>query len=184
MRNYLVLISGLFLSTCLPIAAQTPGARIVLASTTPRVLPVTLFLASRARPSIDLPEKPLPRSAFLLAMAYKPGPSLASRLPIDDFRTPLVAESSVPIVHLWRGLKLDVFERTSYSHSLQRGSPASGVAFQDLRPSSHDQAALANSFSGNGLSLRYDFGRDATSKPVQMWRCVSWVIGDGRGCPL
>jgi hypothetical protein len=190
MRNHLLLIAGLLLSSCLPIEAQTPGARIVLAETTaPPALPAILFRASRVRSSTELPdsplpEKPLPRPAFLLAAEYEPEATLESRLPIDEFRSPLVTEASVPVVHLWRGLKVDVFEMAVHPYSLERGSPTSGVAYQDVRPASKDQAAIANSVGGNGLSLRYTFGRDATSKPAEMWRCVSWVTGNGRGCPL
>jgi hypothetical protein len=185
MRTCFIPIAGLFLGTFIPAAAQTPMTRIILASTTPRAAATLSFRPVRAPSSAALPEKPQPRTAFLLAGAYKSEPSLASRVPIDEFRSPLMMESSVSIVHLWRGLGFDVFESTSYSHSLERGSPESGVAFQDLRPITKDQAALASSFGGDGVSLRYTFGRgQPATKPVQMWHCVSLIVGDAHGCPL
>jgi hypothetical protein len=163
-------------------------AQIAVAQASPilpsPVLPMILFRASLVRWPTELPERPLPHSTFLLGAAYKPEPSLASRLPIDEFRTPLLTESSLPVADLWRGLKLNVFESTFHSHSWQRGSPTSGVGFQDLRPPSHDQASIGSSVGRNGLSLTYSFGRDAARKPVQILRCVSWVVGNGRGCPL
>ncbi|MGC2331118.1 MAG: hypothetical protein WA581_06675 [Candidatus Acidiferrales bacterium] len=185
MQTRFILIAGLFLGTFFPAAAQTPRMRIVLASATSRAAATPSFRPVRVPASAVLQGKPLPRASSPLAGAYKPEPSLVSRLPIDSFRTPLMMESSVQIVHLWRGLGFDFVESTFYSHSLQRGSPESGVAFQDLRPITKDQAALASSFGGDGLSLRYTFGRgESATKPVPIWHCVSLIVGDARGCPL
>jgi hypothetical protein len=185
MRNQLVLLAGLLLSSCFPMEAQAPVAPAILAHTSPGLpMTITLFRASPIRSSTTLPERPPRRPAFLLATAYGPEPSLESRLPIDQFQTPLLAESRFPVAHLWRGLKLDVFESTFHSHSWQRGSPTSGVGFQDLRPLSSDQAGIGSSIRHNGLSLTYSFGRDAARRPIQILRCLSWVVGSGRGCPL
>ena len=188
MRSHLVAVAGLLLSSCFPMGAQTPAARIFLAQSSPvlpaPVAPMILFRASLIRSPTELPDRPVPHSTFLLGAAYKPEPSLESRLLIDEFRTPLLTESSLPVAHLWRGLKLDVFQSTFHSHSWQRGSPASGVGFQDLRPRGNDQATIGSSVGRNGLSLRYSFGRDATKKPTQILRCLSWLIGNGHGCPL
>ncbi len=188
MRSHLVLLAGLLLSSCFPMGAQTSAARTLLAQSSPVLLapvaPMILFRASLIRSPTELPEKPFRHSTFLLGAAYKPEPSLESRLRIDELRTPLLTEARLPVAHLWRGLKLDVFESTFHSHSWQRGSPASGVGFQDLRPRGNDQASIGSSAGHNGLSLRYSFGRDATKKPTQILRCLSWVVGDGHGCPL
>jgi hypothetical protein len=189
MRNCLILVLGLLLRSCLPLEAQVPATQIVLAQTSSS-LTMILFRAPRVRLSlivlpIQLPAKPLSPPAFLLAAVYKPESSLESRLPIEEFRTPLLTESNFLVAHLWRGLQLDVFERTLHSQGLQLGSPMSGVGFRDLRPSTNDQAGIANSVGLDGISLRYSFGRDAeTRKPVQIWRCVSRVMGNGRDCPL
>ena len=185
MRTHFILIAGLFLGTFFPAAAQTPRTRIVLATATSGAAAMFSFRPVHAPSSAALPEKPLPHTAVPLTGTYKLEPSLASRIPIDEFRTPLVSESSVPIVHLWRGLGFDFFESTSYSHSLQRGSPESGVAFHDPRPITKDQAALANSFGGDGVSLRYTFGRgEPATTPAQIWHCVSLIVGEAHGCPL
>lgn len=188
MRSHLVLLAGLLLSNCFPIGAQTSAAQIALAQTSPvlptRVLPMILFRASLIRSPTGLPEKPFSHSTSILAAADKPEPSLESRLGIDNLRTSLLTESRLPVAHLWRGLKLDVFESTFHSHNWQRGSPTSGVGFQDLRPPSKDQASIGSSVGRDGLGLTYGFGRDAARKPVQILRCMSWIVGNGQGCPL
>jgi hypothetical protein len=184
-----VAAAGLLLIACFHTEAQTPATQFALEQTPPD-LTMILFPAPRVWLSpivlpIQLLGKPFPRPAFLLSAVYGPEPSLESRLPIDEFRTPLLTESSFLVAHLWRGLKLDLFESTLHSRGLQLGSPTSGVGSYHLRLSSNDQAGLANSVGLEGIRVRFSFGRDAeTRKPVQIWRCVSWVIGNGRGCPL
>jgi hypothetical protein len=189
MRNRLILVAVLLLNSCLSTEAQKPAAQIALAQTSPG-LTMILSPAPRVRLSpIVLPLQfvggPLPHPAFLLAAVYRPDPGLESRLPMEEFRTPFLTESSFLVAHLWRGLKLDIFENTLHSRGLQLGSPTSEAGFHDFRPSSNDQAGIANSVGHNGISLRYSFGRDAeTRKPAQLWHCVSWIVGNGRGCPL
>ena len=189
MRNRLIVVVGLVLSICLRLQAQTLTTQIALAQTSPDLTTI-LFPAPGIRLSpivlpIQLFEKPFPHPAFLLDAAYEPDPSLDSRLSIESFRTPLLTESSFRVANLWRGLKLDLFQSSLHFHGPQLGSPTSGVGCYCLRSSTNDQAGLANSVSLSGIRLRYSFGRDAeTRKPVHIWRCVSWVIGDGRGCPL
>lgn len=171
MCNQIVLVVSLLLSSCLPMEAQRPATQVVRLSLV--VLP------------IQLPSRPLPNSAFLSAAARKPEPSLESWLPIEEVRTSFLTETRFLVAHLWRGLQLDVFDSTIHSQSLQLGPPSSGSGFQNFRPSSHDQAGIASSVGFDGISLRYSFGWDAeTRKPTQLWRCVSWVIGNGRGCTI
>jgi hypothetical protein len=189
MRNYLILAAGLLLSGCLPMEAQTLATETVLAQTSPS-LTLIVLRASRVRLSpivlpVQLPRKPLPHPAILLAGVYKPETSLETRLPIEEFRTPFLTESSFLVAHLWRGLQLDAVDSTLHSQSLQLGSPRIGSGFQNFRPSSHDQAGITSSSEFDGIRLRYSFGRDSdTRKAIRMWRCVSWAIGNGRGCPL
>ena len=148
MRNYLVLVAGLLLISCLPMEAQTLATEVVLRHTLPSLTLIGLR-TSRVRISpivlpIQLPRKPIPH-LIRLAGAYKPGASLETRLPIEDVRTPFLTESSFLIAHLWRGLQLDAVDSTVHSQSLQLGSQRTGSGFQDFRPSSHDQEGVANS---------------------------------------
>jgi hypothetical protein len=189
MRKCFILVAaaGLLLIACFSTEAQTLATQLALEQTPPD-LTLILFPAPRVwlsliAPPIQLFAKPFPRPAFLLDAIYKPDPSLENRLPIESFRTPFLTESSFPVAHLWRGLKLVLFESTIHPRGLELGSPTSGIGFYYLPPSINDQAGLANSVGLSGISLRYSFGRDAQrGTPVQIWRCVSWVIGNGRGC--
>jgi len=186
MRKCVIFVAaaGLLLMACFPMEAQTPATQLALEQT-PSGLTVILFPAPRVWLSpialpIQLFARRLPRPAFLLDTVYEPDPSLENRLPIESFETRFLTESSLPVAHLWRGLKLVLFESTIHPRGLEL---TSGIGSYYLRPSINDQAGVANSFGFSGVSLRYSFGRDAQrGNPVQIWRCVSWVIGNGRGC--
>ena len=189
MRKCIIFVAaaGLLLFACLPTEAQTPATQFA-AEQTPSDLTVIQFPPPRVWLSpivlpIQLFAERLPRPVFLLDTAYDPDPSLENRLPMGSFQTRFLTESSFPIAHLWRGLNLVVFGSTIHPRGLDLGSLTSGIGSYYMRPSINDQAEVANSVGLSGISLRYSFGRDAErGKPVQIWRCVSWVIGDGRGC--
>jgi hypothetical protein len=189
MRNRLVLVAGLLLSSCLPIKAQTPTTQIVLAQTFPGPgQNMILFAAPGLRFSPIVPrmqphQKTSLRPAFFLAAAYKPELSLVGRVQIEEIRTPFLKESRLLIAHFWRGPQLDVFARTLRSQSSQFASSRSGVSFHYSRPSVNDQAGRASSFEARGVSLTYSFGQRAeTRNGVEPWRCVLWVIGKAHGC--
>jgi hypothetical protein len=189
MRKCVIFVAaaGLLLIACFPTEAQIPATQWA-AEQTPSGLTVILFPAPRVWLSpialpIQLFARRLPRPAFLLDTVYEPDPSLENRLAIESFQNRFLTESSLPVAHLWKGLKLVLFESTIHPRGLELGSPISGIGSYYLRPLTNDQAGVANSFGFSGISLRYSFGRDAErGNPVQIWRCVSWVIGNGRGC--
>jgi len=184
-----VAAAGLLLIACFSTEAQTPASQFALEQT-PSNLSMILFPAPLPWLSpIVLPIKPFGkrflRPAFFGYEVYTPDPSPENRLLIESFRTPFLTESSLSVAHLWQGLNLVLFESTIHPRGPALVSPASGIGFYYLRPSTNDQAGLANSVGLSGISLRYSFGRDAErGKSVHIWRCVSWVIGDGRGCRL
>jgi hypothetical protein len=166
MWNHLILVAGVLLSSCVPMDAQTPAIRAVLEQTSPRLglipFPALRFRFSPIALPIQLPGKSLLHPTFLSTSAYKPEPSLESRLQIEEVRTPLLTESRVLIAHLWQGLHVDVLDSTLHSPGVRLGS-----------------AGL------DGVSLSYSFRRTAeTQRPGQIWRCVSWFTGNVRGCPL
>jgi|HubBroStandDraft_1064217.scaffolds.fasta_scaffold195459_1 hypothetical protein len=182
-----VAAAGLLLAACFPTEAQAPATQLA-AGQTPSGLTVVLFPAPRVwRSPMALPAQRMatrsPPPAFLLDTVYEPDPSLENRLSIESFQTRFLTESSLPIAHFWRGLKLVLFESTVHPRGLELSSPTSGNASYHVRTLTNDQAGVANSLGFSGISLRYSFGRDAErGNPVQIWRCVSWVIGNGRGC--
>ena len=200
MRNHLVLVAALLLGSSLPIEAQAPATHVSLAWTSPSSALTPSFAItprgpgdglSPVVPRAQLPAKPLPHVAFVFGGRYKFGeaynaePSLESRLPIAVVRTPFLTESRYTVAHLWGGLWVDGFDSTLHSQGAQLGSPTSASGYQGLVPSRHDQAGIADSLGSSGISLRYTLGpQEGTRKAMPMWRCMSWVIGDGRGCPL
>jgi hypothetical protein len=200
MRNCLVLAAALLLGSSLPMEAQAPVTHVSLAqtspsftmtpivTTTPRVLRAGLWSVV---PHAELPAKPLPHVTFVFdgrykfGEAYKPEPSLESRLPIEVDRTAFLTESNYMVTHLWGGLELEGFDSTLHSQGAQLGSPTSASGLQGFAPSRHDQAGITDSLGSYGISLRYTIGQHAEiRKTMPIWRCMSWVIGDGRGCSL
>jgi hypothetical protein len=188
MRSHLVLVFGLLLSGCLPIEAQTPATQLISERVSPRV---TMIVSRAPWPRsllLSLPFQP-PRQLFThpnfhFAATYKPESSFESRLPTEDVRTSFLVESNFLIARLWRGLHVDVFDRTLYSQSLQFG-PRSGSTVPELRPPSHDQTGITSSVASDGISLRYTFGRNSqTERQPQVWRCLARIKGESRGCPL
>src|SRR5271155_1782670 len=184
-----VAAAGLLLISCFFTDAQTPASQFALEQT-PSNLSMILFPAPLPwLLPIVLPIKPIgtlfPRPTFFGYEVYEPDPSLKTRLLIGSFRTPLLTESSLSVGHLWQGLNLVLFKSTIHPRGPELVSPASGIGSYHLRPSTNDQAGVANSVGLSGISLRYSFGRDAErGKSVHIWRCVSSVIRDGRGCRL
>ena len=191
MRKCFIFIAaaGLLLIACFPTEAQAPSSQFALEQT-PSSLTMILFPApppwlSPIRLPIQLFGKSSPRPTFLMDEVYKPDASLENLLLLGSFRTPFLTESSLPVADLWQGLKLVLFESTIHPRGLELGSPTSRIGSYYMRPATNDQAGLANSVGLSGISLRYSFGRDAErGKSALIWRCVSWAIGDGRGCRL
>ena len=188
MRIHFVLVFGLLLSSCLPIEAQTSETQRISERASPRLIMIASSAPWHRSSVLALPFQ-LPRALFThpyfhFAAIYKPESSFESRLQTEDLRTSFLVESNFLIARLWRGLHVDVFDRTLYSQSLQFG-PRSGSTFAELRPPTHDQAGITSSVGSDGISLRYSFGRNShTERQPEVWRCLEWIKGESRGCPL
>jgi hypothetical protein len=184
MHNQLILVVAVVLSSCLPGEAQTLATQAFLA----RASPETATMSVRASPT-HLPlnfslASRLPRTAvaqFTDIPADQRDSSLESRLQIEEVKTLFVTESRLPVVQFWRGsLQLDGFDSSLHMQNIQLGPSGSGGL-----PPSHDQAGVSSSVGLDGISLGFRFGRDAqTKRPPQTWRCLAWIIGKSRGCPL
>ena len=184
MRSRLVPVFGLLLSSCLPIKAQTLVTQVFLVQA--RSEPTTVFV--RAAPTYFLPRVSvtifLPRvpvAPFTNIHAYQPDIGLESRLQMEVVQTLFVTESRLAVVQFWRGrLHLDGFDSTVHMQNIQLGPSGSGGL-----PPSHDQAGVARSVGLDGISLSFRFGRDTqTGHQTQVWRCLAWIRGENRGCPL
>jgi hypothetical protein len=170
------ILLGLFLGAHGPALAQTPAQtsapRIVLAqehvasiapmlSTATSLLPAASFLLSQE------PGKPNAHLSLLSARAYARDCSLEHLSPMDDVRTLILTQSSLPLVRLWGGrLQLDAFQSTLHLQNMPFGN---GGMRGSLPAQSYPGGPRSTHLSG--LSLSFHFGRDGrTGHPVQLWR--------------
>ena len=166
MYKRVIVLLGIFLCSHAPAVGQTPPTRSVLARV--RLEPAMTML--RTVPP------PLPADSFLLSRGVGKSPAHFSRLfagayerdlgtehllPMEEVRTVLFTESSLPLVQLWsRRLQLDAFQSMLHMQNLQPypGSP--------------------RSVHLSGLSLSFHFGRDARTRgPIQAWRSLPRIVG-------
>lgn len=184
MRSHPVLVFGLLLGSCLPIEAQTLATRVFLVQA--RSEPTTMLV--RAAPTYFLPRLSvtnfLPRlsvAQFTNIPAYKTDVGLENRLQMEEVKTLFLTESRFAVIQFWRGrLHLDGFDSTLHLQNIQLGPSGSGGL-----PPSHDQAGVARSVGLDGISLSFRFGRDTQAgSHNQAWRCLAWIRGENRGCPL
>jgi hypothetical protein len=188
MRHQLILVMGLVMGTCLSGKAQTPAKQIVLAQELPN--PMMLFF--RSSPSnhsspnvflpINLPPKQLGRYSRVSTATYEPEHSLESRFSIVVDQNPFITKSSMAVAELWGGrLELVGFGSKPGTQYVQFGP--SGIS-HDFRPPSYDQKGVDRSADLYGISLRVDFRKAQTGRPTLIWRCLGWIVGKGRSCPL
>jgi hypothetical protein len=172
-RKPFILLLGVFLGSHGPAVAQTPAPKIVLAqehvapitptlSTVTSLLPAASFLLSQE------PAKPNAHLSLVSARAYARDYSLEHLSPMDDVRTLILTQSSLPLVRLWGGrLQLEAFQSTLHLQNVpfgtggMRDSPLSGQSYPGGPRSIHL----------SGLSLSFHLGRDArTEHSAQLWR--------------
>jgi hypothetical protein len=182
-RNQLILVVGVLLSSCVPAEAQTLPTQVLLAVARPE--PATMLVRASVSyfpPKVSLTDW-LPRTPvaqFTDIPAYNPD-DLESRLMMEEVRTLFLTESRLAVVQFWKGhLHLDGFDSTVHMQSIRLGPSGSGGL-----PPSHDQAGVARSVGLDGISLSFRFGRDEqTRRKPQVWRCLAWIRGESHGCPL
>jgi hypothetical protein len=186
MQHQLILVVGVLLSSCLPGEAQTLATQVFLAQARPE--PTTMLVRalpnhfpSNVSPASRLPRTPVAQFTVLVIPAYEPDRSLESRSLVEVVRTLFVTESRLVVIQFWRGrLRLDGFDSTLHMQNVQLSPSGSGGP-----PPSYDQAGVASSVDLDGISLGFRFGRDAqTRRQPQVWRCLAWIMGKSRGCPL
>jgi hypothetical protein len=164
-----ILLLGILLSSCRTVA-QTPAPRNLLvqeqAAPTIRILPTI----STALPAFSfLLSQGLERSnvrfSLPFAGAYPRDYRLDHLSPMDEVRTLILTQSSLPLLQFWGGrLQLDAFQSTlRIQNGLLGGMRGSRLAGQNY-------AGAMGSIHLSGLSLRFRFGREArTGHPVRLW---------------
>jgi hypothetical protein len=128
-----------------------------------------------------LPENPGKSSAhfsFSFARAYEPDDSLKHLSRMNEIKTLILTQSSLPLGQLWRGrFQLDAFQSTL--HLQKSGLDCFGDG--DMRNSCFKRQSYPggpDSLSFSGLSLSFHFGRDARMEhPVPIWRRLTKIVG-------
>lgn len=177
-----ILLLGMFLGSLGPIAAQTPVPRFVL--TQERVAPI---LTTLQKISIPLPaasfllSRDLAKSnahfSFLYAGAYERDHSLDHLSPMDEVKTLILTQASLPLLRFWGGrLQLDAFQSTLHIQSVQLGLVGVGRMRGSLVPG-QSYPGGPRSFDLSGISLSIHFGRDErTGHPAHLWRRLTRTI--------
>jgi hypothetical protein len=192
------LVLGVVLSSCPGKAQALQGTLLAAAYSQPALVSANFHPAlaqprpalARALPSqpplntaatSQLPRKPVPLQQVYVPPQYSRGQSHGSGDLIEEVRTPFTTESRVEVVRLWGGhMELNGVENSTHMQSVQLGPPG----FASLRPVP-DQERLGSATGYDGMSLVFNFGRDAhASSQPQAWHCLGLIKGRTSGCPL
>ncbi|MCU1239853.1 MAG: hypothetical protein JWO71_579 [Candidatus Acidoferrum typicum] len=177
-----ILLLGIFLGSHRPAVAQTPTPQIVLAQQ--HIVPALSVLptVSAALPAFSFllfqnPEKFNPHFSRQFAGAYPRDYRLEHLSPLNEVRTVILSQSSLPLVQFWGGrLQLDAFQSTLRIQNGQLGLVGGGGMRNSLL-SGQTFPGGPRSVHLAGLSLSFRFGRDArTGHPAQLWRRVTHMV--------
>jgi hypothetical protein len=179
MHKRFILLLGMFLGSRVPAAAQTP--QIVAAQE--QVAPVMTMLQTVSTPSPtafflrsqDAGKSPAHLS-LLFAGAYER--DLARLPPIDEVKTLILTQSTLPLVQLWGGrLQLEAFQSTLHMQKEQIG-PLDYGSIQGFGLLRQSYLCRPCSLHLSGLSLSFRFGRDTwTGHPTHVWRGMMQFVG-------
>ena len=177
-----ILLLGTFLGSYRPAVAQTATPQIVL--TQQHIVPTLSILptVSTALPPFSIllfqdPSKSNPHFGRQFAGAYPRDYSLEHLSPMNEVRTVILTQSSLPIIQFWGGrLQLDAFQSTLHIQNGQLGLAGVGPIRASLL-SGQTYPGGPRSVHLCGLSLSFRFGRDAhTGHPAQLWRRLMHVV--------
>ncbi len=169
-----ILLLGMFLGSGVPAAAQRPPPHIVLAQEHIALVMRMLRTVSTplSAPSFLLSQdhgKSPAHFSLQFAGAYERDYSLERFPQMEEVKTLILTQSSLPLVQLWGGrLQLDAFQSTLHMQN---------VLFGPLPPRQNYPGG-PRSVQLSGLSLSFQFGRDArTGRPTQVWQRLARIVG-------
>ena len=180
MHKQLILLLGMFLTSHVPTAAQTPSQEIVLAPELTIERESAPLVAASFRLS-ENPEKSAGHFTNQFAGVYEPDPSLMSLSPMRQVDTLFLTQLSLPLVQLWAGrLSFDAFASTINMRNMQLGPSAAG-GLQDFLPARQGYPGGPHSVDVYGFSLSLHFGRDTQiGRPTQIWRSIARIVAGAR----
>jgi hypothetical protein len=175
-----ILLLGIFLGSHRPAVAQTSTPQIVLAQ---HIAPIISMLptVSTALPAFSFvlrdPTKSSPHFSRQFAGVYPRDYSLEHLSPLDEVRTVILTQSSLPLIQFFGGrLQLDAFQSTLRIQNGQLGLVGGGGMRNSLL-SGQNFPGGPRSIHLAGLSLSFRFGRDARTAPhAQLWRRLTRTI--------
>jgi hypothetical protein len=176
-----ILLLGIFLGSHRPAEAQTLTPQIVLAQQ--RIAPTLSILptVSTALPAFSLllfhPAKFNPHFSRQFAGTYQGDYSLEHFSPMNEVRTVILTQSSLPLVQFWGGrLQLDAFQSTLHLQNSQFGLAGVGPIRGSLL-SGQTYPGGPRSVHLSGLSLSLRFGQDARAgHPAHLWRRLTHMV--------
>jgi hypothetical protein len=178
-----ILLLGIFLGSHRPAIAQTPTPRFVLAQehVAPTIISI-LPTVSTALPAFSFllfqgPAKSNLHFSRQFAGAYQGDYSLEHLSPMNEVRTVILTQSSLPLVQFWGGrLQLDAFQSTLHIQNGQLGLAGVGAMRGSLL-SAQSYPGGPRSLHLSGLNLGFRFGRDArTGHPAQLWGRLTRMV--------
>jgi hypothetical protein len=124
------------------------------------------------------PEKSNAHFSLRFAAAYPSDYRLEHFSPMDEVRTLVLTQSSLPLVQFWGGrLQLDAFQSTLRIQTGQLG-PAGNGGLRGSRFAGQSYPDGLRSVQLSGLCLSFCFGRDARSgHPAQLCRRLTQMVG-------
>jgi hypothetical protein len=181
MRKRFIVLLGIFVGSCLPVAAQTSAPQSVLAQarvapamtmarTMPSSLIVSSFLLSQA------PGKSAVHASFTFAGAYERGDNLEDLWPVDKVKTLTLTRSTLALLQLWGGrLQLNAFQSSLHLQNAQ--SPFGGSGLRNSRLLQQIYPAELRRTNFSGLSVTFHFGRDArTEQPALLSHPLTQIV--------
>jgi hypothetical protein len=183
MYKQLILLVGMVLGGPLSTTAQTPSPQLIHARG--RITPIVTTAPELSRRASFLPpENPGKTPAhfnYLLASVYdrdQHPESLESLAPIREIRSLSLTQSSPPSLQYWEGRSR--YDGTLHIQHVQLGPLPTGGP-QDFVPAQQTFPGGPFSVAPYGVSLSYDFGRNAhMGHAAQIWRRLGRVVGATR----
>lgn len=181
MHKGFILLLGMFLGSRASEAAQIPKPQIVLAQA--HIQPA-MTMHRTVEPPLSAPSfllypdhgKSPAHFSLLPAGAYERGLNLERLPPIEEIKTLILEQSSLPLVQLGGGrFQLDAFQSTLHSQNVLLGPLGPMQGFRSPRQSCPGGPCSVHL---SGLSLSFHFGRDSrTGPPTQAWRRMTRFVG-------
>jgi hypothetical protein len=180
-----IVLLGMFLGSHVPVVAQAPAPRIVLARTfvaptmmTFQEVSVSTPLSAASLLLYQDPRKSLSNFRRVFAGTYERDQGMEHLSPMEEVNTLFFTQSSLPLLRFWGGrLQLDAFQSTLRIQTMPP-VPLGYGSNQGFGPLRQGYPSSPRSVHLSGFSLNFYFDRDARmAHPTQAWPRLSKIVG-------